>query len=95
MVLAWSALGFKLAFQKGQLGTSVTWIGGTLTAEKDGVRAVVKASIIEDILDDLHRFSSLNVISIKELQSLLGKINHAAGLLIVLRPFMEPMWVAI
>jgi len=95
MVLTWSALGFKLAFPKGQLGTSVTWIGGTLTAEKGGVKAVVKASIIEDIIDDLSRFGRLNVISVKELQSLLGKINHAAGLLIVLRPFMEPMWGAI
>ena len=95
MVPTWSAFGFKLAFPKGQLGTSVTWIGGTLTAEKSGVKAVVKASIIEDILDDLSKFSRLNVISVKELQSLLGKINHAAGLLIVLRPFMEPMWAAI
>ena len=29
------------------------------------------------------------------MQSLLGKLNHAAGLLIIMRPFMEPMWAAI
>ena len=36
-----------------------------------------------------------NVIPVKSLQSLLGKLNHAAGLLIVIRPFMEPMWAAL
>ena len=95
MVLTWSALGFKLAFPTGQLSTTVTWIGGTFTAEAEGVRVVVKESIIQDILDDLHRFSNLNVISVKELQPLLGKLNHAAGVLIILRPFMEPMWAAL
>ena len=37
----------------------------------------------------------VNVIAVKELQSLLGKLNHAAGLLIIIRPFMEPMWAAL
>ena len=56
---------------------------------------MVKESIIFDIIDDLQRISRQNVISKKELLSLLGKINHAAGLLIVLRPFMEPMWAGL
>ena len=93
MVLTWSALGFGLAFAKGQLNTEVTWIGGTITAEPGGVRAVVKESIIQDILDDLREFGKLNIPK-KRLHSLLGKLNHAAGLLIVIRPFLEPMWVA-
>ena len=95
MILVWSALGFKLAFAKGQLNREVTWIGGTITAEAEGVRAVVKESIIEDILEDLGRMRGVNVIAVKELQSLLGKLNHAAGLLIIIRPFMEPMWAAL
>ncbi len=33
VILVWEALKFKLAYQKGQLDTGVTWIGGTLTAE--------------------------------------------------------------
>ena len=70
MVLTWSALGFGLAFAKGQLNTEVTWIGGTITAEPDGVRAVVKESIIQDILDDLREFGTLNIIPKKRLHSL-------------------------
>ena len=30
MVLVWEALGFKLAYAKGQLGNEVTWTGGTM-----------------------------------------------------------------
>ena len=57
----------------------MTWIGGTLTMKAGGVRATIKASIVADIIGDLQKFSALNVVSIKELQSLLGKLNHAAG----------------
>ena len=35
MVLVWEALGFGLAYAKGQLGTTVTWIGGTLKRESN------------------------------------------------------------
>ena len=42
IILAWGALGFGLAYSKGQSDSTVTWIGGTLTIEKDGVRAKVK-----------------------------------------------------
>jgi len=79
MILVWSALGFKLAFAKGQLNRKVTRIGGAITAETDGVKAVVKESIIEDILEDLTRMRGVNVIAVKELQSLLGKLNLPRG----------------
>ena len=62
MMLVWCALGFKLAFAKGQLAKGVTWIGGILTVEEHGVRAVVKQSIIDDIIEMLIRFVDLNVV---------------------------------
>ena len=46
MVLVWEALGFKLAYAKGQLAQEVTWIGGALRTEPDGVRAWVKESLV-------------------------------------------------
>ena len=95
IILVWSALGFPLAFAKGQLGKKVTWIGGTITCEPWGVRAVVKESIVSDICDDLKRFKALNLIPKKELHSLVGKLSHAAGLLIIMRPFLEPLWAAL
>ena len=94
MILVWTALGSLPAFSKGQLGLEVTWIGGTIHTESNGVRAKVKQSIIDDIFTDLRKIRSQNVTSKKDLRSLLGKLAHAAGLLIVLRPLMEPTWAA-
>ena len=63
IILVWEALGFQLAYSKGQQGPTVTWIGGTLTVEPEGVRAKVKQSIIDDICDDISRLTKSNVIT--------------------------------
>ena len=55
IILVWEALGFGLAYPKGQLAQKVTWIGGTLEIHSDSITAVVKQSIISDICDDLHK----------------------------------------
>jgi hypothetical protein len=95
IVLVWEALGFGLAFKKGQFGKKVTWIGGTFSVDATGITASVKQSIIDDIIMDLERFSMVNIISLKELHSFVGKVNHAAGLLPTLRPFIQPLWAAL
>ena len=94
MMLVWAALGFKLAFAKGQLGTKISWIGGPLWIKAHRVRAFVKQPIIDDIQETLILFLTLNVLAKNKLHSLIGKLNHAAGLLIVMRPFLEPLWAA-
>ena len=95
IVLVWEALGFQLAYSKGQQGHNVTWIGGTLTVEAEGVRAKVKQSIIDDICDDIARLTKQNITTLTELHSLVGKLNHAAGLIIYIRPYLEPLWGAL
>ena len=57
--------GFLLAFAKGKLGTTVTWIGGTITVELHGVRVVVKESIVLDILEDLTRIDKRVVLKVR------------------------------
>ena len=76
----------------GQLGKTVTWIGGTLSAESDGIRATVKEAIVPDIREDLAKLLKQNAISTKELHSLVGKLWHAAGLLVVMRPLLQALW---
>ena len=56
---------------------------------------MVKDSIIQDILLGLAAMLRTNVISHKNMQSTVGKLNHAAGLLVILRPFMETLWAAL
>ena len=90
MILVWEALGFKLAYSKGQLGEEVTWIGGTIRIEANGVRAWIKEALASDIKADLQRFCNSNVISHKDLHSLVGKLGHASGLLVIMLPFSDP-----
>ena len=94
-MLVWEALGFGLACPKGQLEDSVTWIGGAIIVEADGVRAKIKATIVSDICDDLHRIMGNNVTTKKELRSLIGKLGHADSLLMIMRPFLEPLSAAL
>ena len=56
MVLCWEALGFGLSYRKGQLGSSVVWIGGKLEFNSEGIQASIKESIIEDIVEALKRY---------------------------------------
>ena len=77
----------------------MTWIGGTLEIHCDnsritGITATVKESIVADIVSDLTEFLQLNIVTKKALHSLIGKLSHAAGLLIVLRPFLDPLGAA-
>ena len=95
MILVWESMGFGLAYPKGQLDQSVHWIGGTISCHPWGVTASIKDSIVTDIQADLLRMAKLQVISKKELHSLLGKLSHVAGLLIVIRPFLKPLWAAL
>ena len=88
------SVGRQADFAKGQQGTQVTWIVGTLDIEDQGVRAKVKQSMVEDIIDMIREFNTVNLVTKKDLHSLLGKLNHAAGLLIVMRPFLDPLWAA-
>ncbi len=73
----------------------VTWIGGTLSCESKGVRAKVKDAIVDDVRADLRRIRGQNLVTHKELHSLVGKLSHCAGLFIVLRPFLQPLWAAL
>jgi hypothetical protein len=95
MMLCWEALNFNLAYRKGQFGGTVDWIGGNLEFTSTGISARIKDSIVQDILQDLKSFEGLNVIPTKALRSFVGRANHAAGLLLVLRPFLHSIWGAL
>ena len=66
-----------------------------MACETDGVRATVKEAIVADIRIDLDRILKQNITTKKELHSLIGKLGHAVGLLIIMRPFLEPLWAAL
>jgi hypothetical protein len=95
IVLVWSALGFKLAFKKGQRGPEVVWIGGTIKVSRAGVEASIKQSILDCIREQLREILKSNVCSRKLLRSFAGRCNHVATLLWPWRPFLQSLWAAI
>ena len=95
IMIIWETLKCKLSHSKGQMGQGVSWIGGELKLQPSVIHAQIKPAIIEDIIDTLHSIQSVNLIPKKTLESLAGKINHVASLLIPLRPFLQLMWAAI
>ena len=97
ITLVWEALGCKLAYAKGQRGSGAEWIGGELDIDiTNGIlTAKVKDAIIKDITLLLDAFSKTNLISRKDLESFVGKLSHAAGLLVTLRPFLHSLWAAL
>lgn len=45
-------------------------------------------------MEALDRYALTNVVSIKDLRSFVGRANHAAGLLVTIRPFLHAIWKA-
>lgn len=95
IVLTWGALGFGLAYRKGQLRHKLVLIGGSLEINASGIDAAAKDAIVGDIAEALEKFKTVNVVSRKELVSFVSRANHAAGLLVTLRPFLQPLWAAL
>ena len=79
MILVWEALGFRLAYAKGQIGPMVTWIGGTMRCEHNGIRVWVKESITKDILLDITEMLRGNVITHKVMQSVVSTLSSPSA----------------
>ena len=84
-----------LSYDKGQYGDEIIWIGGEFKLLRDSFQVQVKDSIIQDIIADLTKFRPANKIARKSLLSFAGRTNHAASLLIAIRPFLQQIWAAL
>mgnify|MGYP003341758329 CR=1 FL=1 len=95
VVLSWSALGFPLAFKKGQRGREIVWIGATLQLTSTGLEASIKKSILDELRAQVADILKSNVVSRKVLRSFAGRCNHVATLLWPWRPFLQSLWAAL
>ena len=96
-ILLWAAFGIRLAYKKASRGTRIVWIGAELEAScqntsKANVTARAKQEIVDEIRQSTLLHAETNVLSKKQLQSYVGKLNHLAGLVEVLRPFMSDLY---
>ena len=97
VTLTWLCLGFPVAFNKATQGTTLQWIGVLLTV--DHINQQVIASVPKEKADELKMFIDTalagNVIALKSLRTLTGKLEALASLLYTVRPFAQPLWAAI
>ncbi|CAK0891828.1 unnamed protein product [Prorocentrum cordatum] len=98
IILAWRTLGLKLAFKKAERGQEVDWIGAHLTCKtlpEPAIEVTAKQDIVDEVRHMVTDMRSSNVAPIKDVQSLVGKANHIAGMIEAWRPFLQDMWSTI
>ena len=97
VILLWATLGVRLAYKKASRGSSVQWIGASLTmhdqatyASRLEVRA--KPEIVQEVKAMTLEHENQNVCAKKALQTYVGKMNHIAGIVPVIRPFLSDIY---
>eukprot|EP00439_Symbiodinium_sp_Y106_P062067 s1806_g9.t1 len=100
LILLWEAMGIGLAYKKGAIGREVSWIGATFRVKDIGTsRAAVLVTAKQDMVDEVRaatsRHGDTNFVTKKELASYTGKLNHIAGMIEMLRPFLTELYGAL
>ena len=92
VVITWLALGFELAFDKGQKGVRVSWIGSIYTVTRLQVVVDVKEDRANDLEDRILFHENTNVISMAELKTLAGVCQSFPGVTPSWRPFIQDVY---
>lgn len=92
-ICLWSSLGIRLAYKKAARGNRIVWIGAELQARQQGTpRAHLIATAKQEIVDELRatteEHARCNMVSKKALLSYVGKLNHVAGIVELIRPLI-------
>ncbi|CAK0840195.1 unnamed protein product, partial [Prorocentrum cordatum] len=84
VILTWPARGIQLAFKKAERGQEVDWVGAHLACRTDpepAIEVTAKQDIVDDVSQMVTTSRSSNIAPIKDVQSLVGKGNHIAGMI--------------
>ena len=90
LAMVWLIMGFDLSFHKAQLGQAVNWVGYRVTHWKEGVKAEIEPSFLQDIKDATAELLARSFVGIKKLRSYTGRCTHVSNLLFAWRPFFGP-----
>ena len=94
-LLFMQATGFPLAWGKGVLGTSVTWIGAQLTSSSDGIEVSIPEDKLESLLTQTKQLNASVVASRRSVRSYCGKLSFIGGMVPYIRPFLSMVWAAL
>ena len=95
IMLAWAVLGINSAIRKGQVGAEIDWIGCSLAIRSDAVVATILAARLDDVRQLVEQAKGKYTIPIRELRTLVGKVQSLALLLYVWRPFVPMFYAAL
>eukprot|EP00435_Cladocopium_sp_Y103_P050888 s1251_g15.t1 len=95
VIVMWSIMGFPIATHKAVLAQSLVWIGVRISVEPKQVIAEVPESKVAELDLLLSEALRSNVISKKNLRTLIGKAMAIASVLFVWRPFISELYVAL
>ena len=86
IILIWRSLGLRLAFSKAKRGLTVPWIGNRIRASREEVQATIHEDRVTELKSLVKKHMTVNVISMRDLRSFIGKCGNSATLLITWRP---------
>eukprot|EP00435_Cladocopium_sp_Y103_P016550 s3307_g4.t1 len=76
-----ASFGVNLAYDKGERGTRVCWIGVTLEIDQEGEQIIVNAppKLIKEVMDKMTAWKGM--VGMRELRAVTGKLSWVAGIL--------------
>ena len=97
-VLVWRLLNLQLQFRKGQRGDTVDWIGFRSALRSGLAQQAVVVSVRpetqKELIGMIEDFCGRNLLTVKEVRKLAGKLSNVARLLLAWRPFLFEVWAA-
>jgi hypothetical protein len=94
-MLTLQVTGFPLAWEKGTVGNSVTWIGAQLTSLPEGIEVSVPEDKLQVLLDLTLELKASVVAPRKSIRTYCGKLSFIAGMVPYIRPFLGMLWAAL
>ena len=94
-LLVLQASGFPLAWGKGVLGKSVTWIGAQLTSLPTGIMVSIPEDKLDILLDQTCELRSSVVVNRRAVRAYCGKLSCIGGMVPFVRPFLGMVWAAL
>jgi hypothetical protein len=96
LLLWWLACGLDISWHKIEKGSSVKWIGGTVSVLQG---KLVSVSIPQRFADELAKecadILSKSTVAVRRLRCLAGKASWAGGLVPCVASMLQPLWAAL
>ena len=95
IILWWQALGLRHSWYKGKMGTTVDWIGATITVnnvDQSVVVSLLESKRVELLAQIGNLMQEPGTVLMADVRMLAGRGSWLGGLLPQVRPFVRMLW---